>query len=139
MALDDAGSGRIWSEHARVEDDVEVLHSYTSGPLASHPAVTRRPVGSGAAWYLGTLPDDATLGALLDRVLVEAGVAPAAEVPPGVEVTRRRSATGSWLFVLNHTDADCEVAVSGHDLVSRTDIGPVATVPARSAAVVREG
>ena len=100
--------------------------------------MTRREVGGGVAWYLGTLPDDGTLGSLLDRVVREAGVAPVAEVPVGVEVTRRRSAAGSWLFVLNHTTEPCEVAVAGRDLVSQADVGPVATVPARTAAVVRE-
>ncbi|WP_030526508.1 beta-galactosidase [Phycicoccus jejuensis] len=137
VALAGGGSGSVWSEDARVRD-AEVLDSYADGPLAGRAAVTRRTVGEGAAWYLGTLPDDATLAALLARVTDEAGVAPVADVPAGVEVTRRRSASGSWLFVLNHTDAGCEVAVTGHDLVAGADVGPVTTVAARSAAIVRE-
>jgi beta-galactosidase len=137
VALSGGGVGTVWSEDARALD-AEVLSAYGSGPFSGRAAVTRREVGGGVAWYLGTLPDDGTLGSLLDRVVREAGVAPVAEVPVGVEVTRRRSAAGSWLFVLNHTTEPCEVAVAGRDLVSQADVGPVATVPARTAAVVRE-
>ena len=90
VALSDGGAGSQWSEDARVVD-AEVVTTYAAGPLAGRPAVTRRAAGDGVAWYLGTLPDDDSLGALLDRVVAEAGVAPAAVPPAGVEVVRRRS------------------------------------------------
>ncbi|MGG5260360.1 beta-galactosidase [Phycicoccus avicenniae] len=137
VALEGGGSGTVWSEDARTLD-AEVLHTYADGPLAGRPAATRRPVGEGAAWYLGTLPDDDTLGALVEQVVAAGGVAPAAEAPAGVEVVRRSSADGSWLFVLNHTDTDTTLTVAGHDLVSGRDVGPSTTVAARTAAVIRE-
>lgn len=134
------GAGRVWSEDARTtQPDTEVLVSYGAGPLAGRPAVTRRPVGDGVAWYLGTLADDDVLGPLLGRVVEEAGVRPVAEATPGVELVRRRSGDRSWLFVLNHTDEDCELAATGHDLVTATDVGPRLRVAAGSTAVVREG
>jgi len=89
VALSDGGVGSQWSEHARVVD-AEVVTTYAAGPLAGRPAVTRRAAGDGVAWYVGTLPDDGSLGALLDRVVTEAGVAPAAAPPAGSR--RRRSA-----------------------------------------------
>ena len=138
VGLEGGGHGTVWSEDARCADAEPVL-TYADGPLAGRPAAARREVGAGVAWYLGTLPDDETLGGLLGRVVAEAGVEPAADVPRGVEVVRRRSDSGSWLFVLNHTGAPCEVAVSGHDLVAGVDVGPLTTVAARTAAVVREG
>jgi beta-galactosidase len=101
--------------------------------------VTRRDVDAGVAWYLGTLPDDASLGSLLDTVLHESGVESVVRTSPGVEVVRRRSDSGSWLFVLNHTDDECQVTASGHDLVSSTDVGPTLHLSPRTAAVVREG
>ena len=134
------GRGSTWSEDARVvADDVEVLASYADGPLAGRAALTRRPVGDGVAWYLGTLPDDDVLGDVLEQVLAGPGVGAAAPVQPGVEVVRRRSAERSWLFVLNHGEDACEVPATGHDLVSGRDVGPAVSVPARGAAVVREG
>jgi len=137
VALSGGGTGREWSEDARVVD-AEVVTTYVDGPLTGRPAVTRRALGGGVAWYLGTLPDDASLLALLDRVVAEAGVEPAAVPPAGVEVVRRRSAGASWLFVLNHTDEARELEVSGHDLVAGADVGPILRLPPRTAAVVRE-
>ncbi|KRE60669.1 beta-galactosidase [Nostocoides sp. Soil756] len=134
------GEGRVWTEDARtVAPDCEAVLEYGSGPLAGRVAATRRPVGDGVTWYVGTLPDDTTLGSVLDRVVEEAGVRAVATVPSGVEVVRRRAGERSWLFVLNHTGADCELAASGHDLVADVTVGPVLTVAAGSAAVVREG
>ncbi|WP_392544268.1 beta-galactosidase [Oryzobacter telluris] len=138
-SLAGTGRGRVWSEDARATgDDVEVLLTYAEGPLAGRVTASRRPVGEGTAWYLGTLLDDATFGALLDALVDRAGVAPAAVVPPGVDVVRRRGADGSWLFVLNHTDEPCVVDVMGYDLVTGDPVGPTTTVPARRAAVIRE-
>ena len=138
LPLSGDGSASQWSEDARVVD-AQVVTTYAGGPLAGRPAVTRRAVGTGVAWYLGTLPDDHALGALLDTLLQESGVEPVAGAPLGVEVVRRRSATGSWLFVLNHTDEECQITASGYDLVSAADVGPVLRLASRTAAVVREG
>lgn len=135
----EVGHGTVWSEDARTTvSDTEVLLSYASGPLTGRAAATRRPVGDGVAWYLGTLADDDTLGRLLERVVDESGVRPVAAAPAGVEVVRRSGGGRSWLFVLNHTDAACELPASGHDLVADTAVGPLLTVPAGSVAVVRE-
>ena len=138
VALSDGGTGSQWSEDARATD-AQVVTTYANGPLAGRPVVTRRDVDAGVAWYLGTLPDDASLGSLLDTVLHESGVESVVRTSPGVEVVRRRSDSGSWLFVLNHTDDACQVTASGHDLVSSTDVGPTLHLSPRTAAVVREG
>ncbi|MEO5609467.1 MAG: beta-galactosidase [Ornithinibacter sp.] len=137
VALSGGGTGSVWSEDARVVD-AEIIRSYADGPLAGRPAATRRPVGDGVAWYLGTLPDDETLAALLERVTTEAAVQRTAEVPAGVEVVRRSTGDQRWLFVLNHTAEPCEVTVSGADLVSGATVGPTLSLAARTAAVVRE-
>ena len=132
------GVGRLWSEDLTAVD-AEVLQTYAGGPLAGRPAVTHRPVGDGAAWYSSTLLDDQSFGALLDRICAAAAVAPAAEVPPGVEVVRRRSETGSWLFLLNHTADEQVVSASGHDLVADVPVGPDVELAGGGVAVVREG
>jgi beta-galactosidase len=67
--------------------------------------VTRHAHGEGTSWYVATVLDDDTLGEVLDRALVEAGVTPPADVPAGVEVVRR----GDRLFVLNHTQEPVHV------------------------------
>ena len=132
------GEGRIWSEDLYAVD-AQVTHRYTSGPLRGRPAMTRRGVGSGSATYLSTLPDEASLDALLGDLLDAAGVTPAAVVPPGVEVVRRRKNDTSWLFLVNDTDEPQQVTTTGHDLVSDTPLTGSHTLPPGSVAVVREG
>ena len=132
-----SGTGSLWSEDLTTAG-AETVEAYASGPLAGKPAITRATVGEGSAWYLGTLPDDELLGSLLDRVLADAGVEPAAAVPPGVEAVRRSGANGSWLFLVNHTDSEQTVPASGTDLVREAAVGPQVTLPAGGVAVVRE-
>ena len=130
------GTGRLWSEDVTATS-AQVLSTYAAGPLAGRPAITRREVGSGSAWYLSTLPDEQTLTSLLEQVTSAARVVPAADVAPGVEAVRRRGEHGSWLFLANDTRTDQTVAVSGHDLVADQPVGPVVLRPG-GVAVVRE-
>ena len=135
IALSDYGEGRVWSELGRA-DGAEVVAGYTDGPVAGSPAVTRREVGSGRAWYVGTALTPPSLGALLDRVLEEAGVAPTvAGLPRGVEAVRRVGEHGRYLFLMNHTDHPVPVPVTGTDLL--TGAAPLDLV-AGGVAVVRE-
>src|SRR5438105_1433833 len=76
-------------------------------------AVTRDAFGQGGAYYLGTRPDETFMDVLLARVCREAGVHPPLEAPAGIEVVRRVRGERSFLFVLNHTRATCDVHVGG--------------------------
>src|SRR5690242_4381641 len=137
VALAEGGAGRLWSEDVTAVD-CEVLDRYAAGPLTGRPSLTRRVTGAGAAWYLSTLPDDAALAEIVTRVTDAAGVTPTADVPPGVEATRRRGAEGSWLFLINDTDSPQEVRTSGHDVVADGPVGPTVILPPGGVAVVRE-
>ncbi|MEP6631865.1 MAG: beta-galactosidase [Lapillicoccus sp.] len=137
VALEGGGGGRLWSEDVHV-GSAEVLDRYARGPLAGRPAVTRRAVGTGAAWYLSTLPDDARLAPLLAQVLDAAQVRPAAVVPPGVDAVRRRRGDASWLFLVNDTTTEQSVPADGHDLVADRPVVGSVRLPPRGVAVVRE-
>ncbi|GAB7192358.1 beta-galactosidase [Kineococcus sp. NUM-3379] len=137
--LDDGSTASVWSELGRAEPGTEVLASFTEGLAAGSPALTRRPTGPGAAWYLATDLDDAGTDALLERLLAAGGVRPVLEgAPAGVDLVRRRSADGSWLFVLNPTGEEQVVAVPGHDLVGGRDTGGSLALGPYGCAVVRE-
>ena len=83
------------------------------------PALTRRSVGAGSAWYLATFPDPDGIEALVERLLAESGVAAVAHADQGVELTRRRNADGrSFVFAINHSHADATVNVTGAELLS---------------------
>jgi len=42
-----------------------------------------------------------------------------------------------WLFVLNHSDRDASLPVTGTELITGATVDPQLTVPAAGAAVVR--
>ncbi|GAB3956820.1 hypothetical protein GCM10027614_70370 [Micromonospora vulcania] len=102
------------------------------------PALTRHPLGAGAAWYVGTRFDEPATDRLVARLVAEAGVRPAAQVPAGVEVVRRRDGERSWLFAINHTEAEVRLAVTGTELLTGARSAGELTVPAGEVAVVRE-
>lgn len=142
LTLSDGATATTWSENLRAEPGTEVLATYVGGDLDGVPALTRRAVGSagGSAWYLATRVDDDALQSLVDRLVEASGVEPVvAEVPDGVEVTRRTADDGrSWLFVLNHSDVEVRVPATGRELVTGVDGAGELTVAAGAVAVVRE-
>lgn len=133
VPLTGGGTATVWSELVHPEG-AEVVDTFAGGPVPGGPAVTRHAHGGGVAWYVATRPDEASLAALLARVCDEAGAAPVADVPPGVEAVRR----GRHLFVVNHTDRDVAVAATGTEVLSGAAVSGTLTVPAGDVAVVRE-
>ncbi|WP_243077095.1 beta-galactosidase [Microbacterium sp. SS28] len=125
-----------WTERIRATD-AEVLDTYAEGPLAGLPAVTRRRVGAGQAWYVSADLNEG-LGPLVDDVAAAAGVAPRVPVVAGVEAIRRVSGESSWLFLVNHGTTDALVPADGYDLVAETPVSGAVTLPAGEVAVVRE-
>ncbi|MEH1164408.1 beta-galactosidase [Micromonospora sp. CPCC 205539] len=137
VRLDDGSTADVWTEWLHPEG-AEVLASYTDGPLPGVPALTRNAVGAGAAWYVGTRLDEAATDRLVARLVAEAGVRPAAQVPTGVEVVRRRDGERSWLFAINHTDAEVRLDATGTELLTGQRCAGELKVPAGEVAVVRE-
>ncbi|MFC4021974.1 beta-galactosidase [Micromonospora sp. GCM10011542] len=137
VRLDDGGVADVWTEWLHPEG-AEVLASYVDGPLPGVPAVTRHPVGAGAAWYVGTRLDEQGTDRLVARLVDEAGVRPAAQVPTGVEVVRRRDGERSWLFAINHTDAEVRLPVTGTELLTGARCAGELKLPAGEVVVVRE-
>ena len=76
---------------------------------ADTPAVTRNVYGEGAAYYLGTRPEERYARSLLQMVCEDAGVRPTAEVPPGIDAVRRKTEDASYLFMLNHNQEGVEI------------------------------
>jgi beta-galactosidase len=115
----------------------EVLATFTDYPLDGVPALTRRSVGAGAAWYLATLPDAHGIDSLTARLLEEAAVGAVTEASAGVELSRRRSADGhSFLFAINHSREDLMVKADGDELLGGGRFSGV--VPAGAVAVIAE-
>jgi beta-galactosidase len=126
-----------WAEDLEL-DGASAVATYVDGPAAGLPAVTRREVGSGSAWYVATRLDPAGSDRLAERLVAESGVEQLPGAGPDVEVARRVGDAGSWLFVINHGSAPAAVPVHGHDLVSGRHVAGDLEVAAGGVAVVRE-
>ncbi|MER7893440.1 beta-galactosidase [Micromonospora sp. NPDC094482] len=137
VRLDDGASADVWAEWLHPEG-AEVLAAYADGPLPGVAAVTRHPVGAGAAWYVGTRLDQPATDRLVARLVAEAGVEPAAVAPPGVEVVRRRAGERGWLFVINHTGDEVRLPAAGTELLTGARCDGELVVPAGEVAVVHE-
>jgi beta-galactosidase len=137
VQLDDGAAVEDWTERVYL-DSAEAVIRYASSSLAGGPAVTRRAVGDGAAWYVSAPLPPATVDRLTARLIDEAALPRTAEADPGVEAVRRIGPDRSYLFLLNHTDTAQKVRAEGRDLLSGARVGPVATVPAGGVLVLRE-
>lgn len=137
--LDDGSTATVWTELVHL-DGAEAVRRHADGPVAGHPAVTRREVGAGRAWYLATRLDDEALQGLVDQVLVGAGVSPVVQPQPGLEAVRRRAEDGTgYLFLINHAGEDRRVEVTGRVLVGGGgEVDGAVDVPAGAVVVVRE-
>ncbi|GAA3094340.1 beta-galactosidase [Nonomuraea salmonea] len=132
---EDGFAAGTWTELLAAEG-AEVVAEFADGDLAGHPAITRHRHGDGLAWYVGTMPEQAALGALAERVLADAGVAgELPDLPPGVEAVRR----GEVLFVLNHGTRDVRVELPGRadDLLTGAPAeGAITLAPREVAALI---
>ncbi|WP_328841416.1 beta-galactosidase [Streptomyces europaeiscabiei] len=119
ITLSDGTRGTAWSESLRTEG-AETLATYTHGMLAGSPALTRHRFGTGQGWYLSTHLDDVGYGALVARLLDEAGVGPEMPgLPPQVEATTRRTPDGRrWRFLINHSAEPVSLPEPAHDLLT---------------------
>ena len=106
-------------EHVLAGKGCEVLGVHRGGYMEGWPAVTRRKVGKGVVWYVGTLPGIEGWAAVLPEVVKGAGVVMRDDLPAGVEVARRAGHGRVLTFVLNHNATARPVAVGkGVDLMS---------------------
>ncbi|WP_430378751.1 beta-galactosidase [Streptomyces sp. B1-3] len=105
-------TGDVWSEFV-VPRGAETVWTYADGLAAGHPAVTRHRHGRGTAWYVSTRLTARGLDALLGRSAEDAGLPSRADLPHDVEVVRREGASGSFVFVVNHTATEAKVPVDG--------------------------
>jgi beta-galactosidase len=130
---DAAGAGRVWQDVIDLAGAEPLLY-YGDGHLAGRAAATTHPYGQGEAFYLGTLPDRATLRGLVERACRRAGVEFRGDIPPGVEVVRR----GDYQFVISHLDhpVDLDLGGKSRDLLTADIVGPAAVLGPRGVLVL---
>jgi beta-galactosidase len=125
--------GRVWQDAIDLHG-AEPLLRYAEGHLAGQAAVTRHMYGRGEAFYLGTLPDRATLRVLVEQACRYAGVEFRTDLPAGVEAVRR----GDHLFLISHLDRPVELDLGGKslDLLTSDIVGPAVVLGPRGVLVL---
>ncbi len=112
----------------------EALAVYGDDFYAGMPCVTRNAFGKGAAYYIGTLPEEALMSCLAERILEEAGVRGILRTDPGVECARRISERGTTWFLLNHNASPAGADLGNRiyeDLLSGGRVTGRVTLPGR--------
>ncbi|HET9187222.1 MAG TPA: Beta-galactosidase C-terminal domain, partial [Acidothermaceae bacterium] len=94
--------------------------------------------GAGVGRYVTTRLDEGSLAELIARSCAEAGVRAPIIAGAGIETVRRRGDDASYLFVINHSQQDADVAVAGEELLTGRAVTDSLRVPAGGVAVVRE-
>ncbi|MEO6534010.1 MAG: beta-galactosidase [Pseudolysinimonas sp.] len=130
------GRGRVFSEHGTVTT-AEAVASYASGPTAGSPAVTRREVGPGAAYYVGTSLSPEGMAELLNLIAAERGLPSVAGASADFEIVSRTSGDDTWVFLINHGTQAQEIGINGVELLSGHSVDGSLTVQAGQVAVVR--
>lgn len=126
-----------YCELLEAADGTEVLARYADDFYAGTPAVTRRAVGRGAAYYIGARLDADGEQCVLRRALRDAGL-PDDVLPDGVEYHCRRSGTERWHFYLNTAAESRRVRLpAGVDALTGKPVGGEEELPALGVAVVR--
>jgi len=111
----------LWSEFTSAEPDVQILARFADGSTDGRPAVTRREVGRGQAWYVATALDEAGTAMIARQARDAAGVLPLVrEQTRGIEAARRHSGDHDLLFLLNHAAAPGHATLPrpGRDLLT---------------------
>jgi beta-galactosidase len=128
-------TGRLWQDVIDLRGANPLL-TFGEGHLSGSAAVTRHGYGRGTAFYVGTLPDRATLSRLVGQAGQDAGLALWTGLPPGVEAVRR----GGFLFLISHLDRPVELDLGARhlDLLTGAKVGP-RTVLAQRDVLVLDG
>ncbi|WBQ03654.1 beta-galactosidase [Kribbella sp. CA-293567] len=135
VELASGGRGGLWSEHVHLAG-AEAVDRYAGGVLDGSPAITRHEYGEGVAWYVSTQLDDAGYGELVGQVVRGAGVAQPG-LPAGVEVVRRKAEQVTWTVLINHSEEDVAIPVTGFELLSGVEVVSPLRLAAGAQAVVR--
>lgn len=138
--LDDGASADVWTELVHL-DSAAALSTFSDGPVADEPAVTKNQHGDGTAWYLATRLAQPALDSLIKEILRELKIRPPIPLvtaPAGMEAVRRTGPDSSFLFVVNHGTETAHLAARGHDLVQDREVAGRLSLQPGGCAVVRE-
>ena len=122
-------------------EGAEELAAYGSDFYVRTPALTRNSFGKGSAWYVASAVGQDFLVPFVSALAAEKGVQPVAKAPQGVEATRRRKGSDSFLFLLNHNAAAARVDLGPGgvtELATGKTLKGSVEIPARGVLILKE-
>lgn len=119
-----------------IPETAELLAAYDVKYLHPYAAVTENAFGSGKAFYVGTVLEPEALGKVVVRAVQAAGLQ-TCDLPAGVELVTRQKDGTAYTFILNHSEAPCEIEISGYEMLSGQSIESRITVDGNDVKVVR--
>jgi len=134
------GKALWWCEALQPRAGTQALARHENPLLQRLAAVTRRQLGEGWVTFLGTVPDDAHLSALLGDACRQAGLVPASCCSDGVLAVPRAGGgrRGTVLVEWAGRPASVVLPYPGVDLLSGEPAGPEVDLPAWGVAVIEE-
>ncbi|MGP9536688.1 beta-galactosidase [Brachybacterium sp. AOP43-C2-M15] len=120
---------QVWTEDLQ-PTTAEILSRYVDGPVGGSPAITRADHGAGQAWYVSADLSIDALSSVFTQAYAAAGIV-VPNLPEDVELLTRTSPDGDrFLFAINHTAQDHELALpDGRHLTVPAGGTATATVP----------
>lgn len=122
-------------------EGAEELASYGSDFYAGTPALTRNRFGKGSAWYVASAVGQDFLVPFVSALAAEKAIQPVAKTPQGVEATRRRKGSDSFLFLLNHNAAAARVDLGSRgvtELATGKTLKGSVEIPAKGVLILKE-
>jgi len=123
------------------QEGSEVLLTYGARYYAGQPAAVEHAYGQGRCIYLGTVPDDGGLRALLRAwVLDPLGIPVVEDLPDSVELSRRLKGGQVYTFYLNHAETPVQVQMPapGLDLLTGQVVGRSVELDGYGVMIVKE-
>ncbi|WOZ36213.1 beta-galactosidase [Paenibacillus polymyxa] len=111
--------------------EVDIVATYSTEYYKGEPALTRRIVGLGKAWYYGAAYSEPVVDSLIDELGLTSPVTDWLDVPSEVEVGIRASNGTSYLFLLNYSGESVIITMkkSSKDLLTDTWIEGEVSMP----------
>lgn len=126
-----------WAEEVRAHS-AKVLGRFLGGPGDGKPAILRNQVGGGSAWYIGAHLGVQEMRSVLAPICEEAGVLPAVDPVPGVEVVVRQDTHSHFITAVNHNDHEVSLSLGGTDLLTGKTTEGSTKVEAGGVVIIRQ-
>lgn len=129
----------LWYERLDPAADTEVVATWDSRHLIGMPAITRRPLGRGAVYYVGTYFDEPLLTSLALQWSRRGELPAPTDLPTGIEQVVRQGDSHRLTFLINHLDTSVTVPTppNGRDLINARAVNGPLTLGPSDVAVIR--